>query len=57
MINLHKISIIIVLLSQLYGCVGLDFVHSKTFSSGEPEKIEGAEKVTRETLKKTSRIW
>ena len=46
MINLTKIASITILTAQLSGCVGLDFVHSKTFKSGDPVNINGAEKIT-----------
>tara|TARA_R110000796_G_scaffold38524_1_gene96897 strand:- start:1080 stop:1469 length:390 start_codon:yes stop_codon:yes gene_type:complete len=44
--NFNKIALIITLTTHLYGCVGLDFVHSKTSTSGDPEKINDTEKIT-----------
>lgn len=44
--NLRNLLFLTLLLTQITGCVGFDFVHSKTSSSGAPEKIDGAEKTT-----------
>lgn len=44
--NLGNLLLLILLLTQTTGCVGFDVVHSKTSSSGSPEKIDGAEETT-----------